>query len=535
MRIDGGPTTSDAQAFVQDLQKAFFATQNDAAKKKRFIAAVLSRGNYRTEDEVNADLQVFYLRVGLNNLINDGAPNERSHYGYARLDAFGRIFNRVLEHVLNEDELRDELKDTLTAAQLNTAMSGLDKILSNQNRDHIVEHLATLLTPDQQMALALKLFNPANAPVSYPFLWDTPQHDFVQWNGITANSGPGPLGRNTGEVIGVFGTMDWAEEKGWTLASALGGQGFFSKTHINFDSSINLHNLSLLESQVSMLHSPKWPEEILPPLDQKRLAPGKALFDQRCAACHEEIMRDDPTRHVIAYFSQLSVIGTDPTMATNVVERKGWSGILTGQYQNIGPGSIYMKGRVPAFALVSNATANVLLATSDPDKLIFQQWADTFYDTRLIVQNPIKTSMKIGDYVPDIITNPRTSLMAYKARSLNGIWATAPYLHNGSVPTLYDLLLPASKMAGDPAGTKYRPVRFLTGSREFDPFYVGLKSDILLESKGYNGFVFDTTKSGNSNAGHEYGTRDIILPDGTVLKALTEEERLDLLEYLKSQ
>src|SRR5207244_3569794 len=60
--------------------------------------------------------------------------------------------------------------------------------------------------------------SPANAPVSYPFLWDTPQHDFVQWNGAAKNNDilaakfiigtrhVGALGRNTGEVVGVFGT-----------------------------------------------------------------------------------------------------------------------------------------------------------------------------------------------------------------------------------------------------------------------------------------------------------------------------------------
>ena len=33
------------------------------------------------------------------------------------------------------------------------------------------------------------VFNAPDAPVSYPFLWDIPQHDYVQWNGIGANSG----------------------------------------------------------------------------------------------------------------------------------------------------------------------------------------------------------------------------------------------------------------------------------------------------------------------------------------------------------
>ncbi len=54
----------------------------------------------------------------------------------------------------------------------------------------------------------------------------------------------------------------------------------------------------------------------------------------------------------------------------------------------------------------------------------------------------------------------------YMARKLNGIWATAPYLHNGSVPTLYHLLYP-----------EQRPARFLVGNREYDPVKLGFQSE----------------------------------------------------------
>jgi hypothetical protein len=46
----------------------------------------------------------------------------------------------------------------------------------------------------------------------------------------------------------------------------------------------------------------------------------------------------------------------------------------------------------------------------------------------------------------------------YRAKTLKGIWATAPFLHNGSVPTIYHLLLPASQ----------RPAMFRLGTREYD-------------------------------------------------------------------
>ena len=59
--------------------------------------------------------------------------------------------------------------------------------------------------------------------------------------------------------------------------------------------------------------------------------------------------------------------------------------------------------------------------------------------------------------------------LAYKVRPLNGIWATPPYLHNASVPTLYALLSPVSE----------RPARFTLGVREYDPVKVGYRDEPL--------------------------------------------------------
>jgi cytochrome c5 len=313
--------------------------------------------------------------------------------------------------------------------------------------------------------------------------------------------------------------LDWSEKPGWTLSSLIGGQGF-SKTHISFKSSVNAHNLRLLESQLSLLQSPTWTDAVakanLPALDANRVTRGKPLFDEYCASCHQNIVRDDPDRHVIANFTKLDAVGTDKTMALNA-GGTGYAGILTNQYVDMGVGSLYLKDRTYVAALLTKADINVV-ATPDLDKWFFQRWADWAHDLAVAYfSNEVKPSIKMGNYDPSTSAAPLASLMAYKGRSLNGIWATAPYLHNGSVPTLYDLLLPAKKEAGDPQGTEYRPAKFITGSREFDPDKVGFKSE------GYDGFMFDTGVTNNSNSGHEYGTRK-----------LTPEERKDLLEYLKS-
>jgi mono/diheme cytochrome c family protein len=99
----------------------------------------------------------------------------------------------------------------------------------------------------------------------------------------------------------------------------------------------------------------------------------------------------------------------------------------------------------------------------------------------------------------------------YANMPLDGIWARAPYLHNGSVPTLRDLLEPAEN----------RPAQFYRGYNVFDPLKVGFVSSGP-EAETY-GFEFDTTLDGNDNGGHLYALD------------LTPEQKTALIEYLKSQ
>jgi hypothetical protein len=104
----------------------------------------------------------------------------------------------------------------------------------------------------------------------------------------------------------------------------------------------------------------------------------------------------------------------------------------------------------------------------------------------------------------------------YKAAPRDGVWATPPLLHNGSVPNLYEMLLPADQ----------RSKQFYIG-REFDPVKVGL------DTTGASGkFLYDTSQRGNSNAGHSF--EDGPLGNGIVGPLLTEEQRWAIVEYLKS-
>lgn len=102
----------------------------------------------------------------------------------------------------------------------------------------------------------------------------------------------------------------------------------------------------------------------------------------------------------------------------------------------------------------------------------------------------------------------------YVAVPLDGLWFRAPYLHNGSVPTLAALLEPPDQ----------RPKQFYRGYDVYDPVDMGFVSTLDTDpTSGQRLFRYDTSLPGNSSAGHDYGT------------TLSAEEKRALIEYLKTE
>jgi len=98
----------------------------------------------------------------------------------------------------------------------------------------------------------------------------------------------------------------------------------------------------------------------------------------------------------------------------------------------------------------------------------------------------------------------------YQGMPLDGLWMRAPYLHNGSVPTLRDLLEPEDK----------RPKTFYRGNDIFDPINVGFQTN--QPAVKHLGWLHDTRERGNGNQGHNYGTD------------LAPADKNALVEYLKT-
>lgn len=485
IRIDGAPTLADMGSMLDGLGLALRATISNEGKFQRLAKKIIPNGDSQTIENFRNELKTFTKDFEEYNRQNVPLHNgEVVPYGYARLDAFGRIFNRVLAH----------------------------------------------LTP------GVENYNSSNAPVSYPFLWDTPQHDFVQWNGISSNKGEGALGRNTGEVIGVFATFTLEKHKG----------------DIGYRSSAINRNQIRLERHVKKMISPLWQDladrEILPEIDHELAQKGKKVFvEYKCHHCHESIDRQNPDRLVIAQFASLPLIETDPFMARNAITAQGKSGFFKGKrMEMLKPNSERFGDTTLAARALTRSVTGVLLEP-DHDKWLIRRWVDKIYDLIVaLLDNPVKDADRHFDF--EIVGDDPKYLLAYKGRPLNGIWATAPYLHNGSVRNLYELFLPSCPEKESAVGVSCRSHTFTLGSREFDPQKVGFVSKSQQEYPGL--FVFDTSKPSNSNQGHEYavGKTPMIRLDEnqkplrdaegkTILEKLppiSKEKRMALVEYLKT-
>ncbi len=303
-----------------------------------------------------------------------------------------------------------------------------------------------------------------NAPTSYPVLWDASHLDLVQWNASAPNKEPGPLFQNAITALAVYGTIS------------------IKKEHLTYSSSIRIHHLADIQNAFYQLTAPPWPQDIVGPLDAGKLAAGKALYDQHCVECHTHVDATDKKRKLNAVLTPVAEVGTDPLMASNFSQRKVKTGILEGERSMVLIGKKFAAD-AGSLELVKHAAMGALL------------------------NSPWQTLKAIVSEYQDNHSAAVPTVDSYKARSINGIWASSPYLHNGSVPTIYDLLLPAAQ----------RPQQFYVGNIELDTQKVG-----SLSSAAPNTSLFDTRLPGNANTGHEYGT------------ALSDEERWALVEYIKS-
>jgi len=481
-RIDGGPAIVDFQSFLADLDAAAGQALASDATFNQFAIAVLRSATPDADDvaTLRGDFSAWYLRY--HTLITHALPTPG--WGPARLDAVGMIFNRL---------------------------AGLD------------------LGPPPSFLIADNI-KPAVAPVRYPFIWNAPIQDKTQWPGFADNgSDVLALARNLGEVFGVFGIFEPRRDGLFV--------NFLNRSSANFD------GLGKLENLVKKIGPPKWPWLI----DTSLAAQGKAIFarpkaDGGCIECHG--ITQGPVRFPAeqTWATPIKNVGTD----TREYDILAWTenpGVLKGAFIPFATNPLEdnalafdilatsVIGSIAEHAVLGGGAAPAVVAAA-PDVQIQggpgvplvkrNRLPPALRDLQGAFHAPILphiTTEKLREFrfqglpIPTLVpAAPPPSKGSYEARVMQGIWAAAPYLHNGSVPTLAELLKPAAE----------RVKQFKIGAA-YDTINLGLaveqsqfKNDVLITTDCTN------FNSGNSRCGHEFGT------------TLTEQEKKALLEYLKT-
>jgi mono/diheme cytochrome c family protein len=455
-RIDGGPAIVDFQPFLEDLNAAVKRALASPAAFKDFADAVLGDGaKPAAVAKLHKDLKAWELRF--DTLVRKALPQPA--WGPSRLDAVGMIFDR------------------LTGLDIGTSSDYL--IPANIKK--------------------------ADAPVRYPFLWNAPIQDRTQWPGFAEN-GSDILGlaRNLGEVYGVFATFHPKKN----FLNILFGANFIKNNSADFK------GLGALEDLIKKLSPPKWPWALDPAL----VAEGKAIYERKdndgCVSCHA-VPPNVPagaTRFPNQQTWETKILNVDTdTREYDILNWKAETGVLKGTGI---PFVVTLKPVDTAFNILSVSVLGSIVQHYLPITSNF-----------MVQSGGAKAKRDAGEdksgFTPDEVdlkqafqTPGKTAeapKYAYESRVLQGIWAAAPYLHNGSVPSLAELLKrPEDRVASFKVGPAY------------DIDNVGLaavqtKFDYVLTTTGC-----DQKNSGNSRCGHDYGTK------------LSEKEKRALLEYLKS-
>ena len=472
VRVDGGPAVTNLTAFTEALAAAIGQTRIIPWRLTRF-AKRIHKDDYSDakRDEVKETLDGIIASLGGESGITSKAQGDRNvEEGFARLDALNRIGNQVF------------FSD-----------------IYDPSNPHSSENQA-----------AISNIAPTDAPVNYPHIWSTSWFDWVQYDASIMQ----PMIRNAGESLGVRSLFNMTQPLGV------------------YDSTLLIEELYKMEDllagtnpipaqRFNGLQAPKWPQDVLGPIDQAKAKQGELLYGQYCAGCHLPAVTsagfwDDENwttlpgadgKYLKVKTIPVAEIGTDPGQAKVLDTRTVQVPDFLGVPEPKATGGVICGGEA---GTVTNDTSFAWALAFVTERAINNR-----YD-RLDPSPTPEERFKLNGERPNCVR----AINAYKARPLNGIWATAPFLHNGSVLTLYDMLIPAGQ----------RAEKICLGDLSFDSAKVGMVG--ACES---GTTTVDTTKDGNRATGHSFqdATGDGT-GDGIIGPALTDDQRWALIEYLKT-
>ncbi len=400
-----------------------------------------------------------------------------------------------------------------------------------------------------------------NGPVSYPYMWNIWKFDWVQYNASVSQ----PMARNVGEAVGTGATYHLVDRYGRAVPAAE-----------RYRTSIPIENLQRIESTIQILEPPPWPEDLLGRIDGTKVARGRQLFNEHCAGCHGPHVASAQTTRAVSpargpsdplweiRWKSIDDIGTDRNAAVNFMQNRvdlTRTGLDAGEVQRLLREPLQQQ-RTRQLELVASLEREIARKTGDgqpnylAEELAYAKTAVSGTETDIARLDQIDLrSVSIGEgltIVGTLIRNRyyedrRYSVEArqcfdgfgtldlpqavpgYKPRPLKGVWATPPFLHNGSIPTVYALLSPREE----------RPATFYVGTHEYNPRDLGYVTERPSATAG--GFVLDTALPGNSNAGHEFRKGYVPFDEskppetqyqgGVIGPELTRDDRYAIIEY----
>ncbi len=488
----------------------------------------------------------------------------------SKLPVFDGRFDRFAKRVLKHNY------SPATKIELATQLENVAKAQAAQPGDIAVQEGFARLDALNRIGNQVFAFGPKryenyvaiNAPVAYPHLWTVSWFDWVQYDGSIMQ----PLIRNSGEALGVQAAVNYD--------APAGQQRYSSSVPVNnlnwIETALGGEKNPLTAKKFGGLQAPAWPFGLSSAEDQLQHE-GKKLYAAHCQKCHlppldsEQIWNNfkpieyytaDGTRQFTAEsYLKLNIIpldeiGTDPAQARVLAER---TVSTSGRVNNQTSQTVSEKQAL-------GLDTEVCLAVEVPDPNYPESGEykyknkDTLMPVRVTDGPQLNFALALGATVQQVndqwfaanaVTdkeqqeklegNRPNCLQAgagYKARPLNGIWATAPYLHNGSVASIEDLLMPAEQ----------RPRFVQLGSTEIDIESIGIKQDPALnDALEKNGpehsfyrqgrFIVDTRLPGNSNRGHEFSAdyqSEGKSQTGIIGPALNKQQRTALLAYIKT-
>jgi hypothetical protein len=245
--------------------------------------------------------------------------------------------------------------------------------------------------------------------------------------------------------------------------------------------SIHFDNIAEIQHSLELLRTPKWPERVFGSLDYKMVEDGRLLYEQHCASCHARHVLPPNSLGIVFRERPAFDVGTDSTAYLQFAD-----------------------GAAKRVEDLKGLSEKILKLRQIQLEKVFGQDVASNYMKLYSRGRPNDFAMAKDLYVDNPKANWQKSGASYWASPLEGIFASSPYFHNGSVRTLWEVLTPP----------KQRQEAFFTGSTEFDSAGIGIKSE--------GAFLYDTKEPGKGNAGHVFGTE------------LTREKKAALIEYLKS-